>query len=192
MASQNFGAFKWLGLSPPKNQNPEKPDHTSSQFPRGRVDALFSDLEISKSSLSSTSISSVKSLLPKDLAKSFQVNWPNWSSISKATGPSTTFQLNFTVKIARNYREMAENIDDPLPLFDEVSNLINEIKWKKTPAHEEILAADLKEGLMNLVFSSNYIERAGCDLQETIKICQRIFDGYVHIPNYLPQYPEKF
>lgn len=92
-------------------------------------------------------------------------------------------QLNYTTRMSKNYRESSDHISDPQGLFDETYAIINEIRCKKRPQHEEVLTKDLKEGLVSLVFSSNNIERAGSNLQETIKICQKIFSEDVKTEN---------
>ncbi|KAE8450598.1 hypothetical protein EG329_005942 [Mollisiaceae sp. DMI_Dod_QoI] len=100
----------------------------------------------------------VRKVLPRDLAESLRTNWPS-----------------YTIRIAKNYREKSDHISDPQDMFGETCTTIHEIRQNKRL--EEVLDQDLKEGIMNLVFSSNNIERAGLNLQETLKICQRIFDG---------------
>jgi Fic family protein len=180
--NQNFGAFKWMGPQPPPNQSggrskdQPKPVYAGpstakiSHHPRGSFTNLFSDLTMSKDSQQQGKA------LPGDLAKSLRINWPNWGSISRATG-ARPIQLNYTIRMSKNYREMSDFISDPQDLFNETCAIINEIRQNRRPEHEDILAKDLKDGLMSIVFSSNNIERAGLNLQETIKICQRIFDG---------------
>jgi Fic family protein len=184
---QNFGAFKWMKPPPPPKKQSDKPGKESkdeakpvgagpsaakvSHHPRGSISALFRDLN-----MSSNHKQQQRKALPQDLVKSLRINWPNWGSISRATGASP-IQLNYTIRMSKNYRELSDHISDPQYLFDETRAIMNEIRQNKRPEHEEVLAKDLKEGLMSIVFSSNNIERAGLNLQETIKICQRIFDG---------------
>lgn len=172
--NQNFGAFKFMG---PSSQSPSKPSQSHSKpsqsppklshRPRKSITTLFSNLDISEKQ---------RKALPQDLAKSLRGNWPNWGSISRSSSTnSQAMQLNYTIRMKRNYRELSEHISDPQDLFNETCAIINEIR--QTKRHEEILASDLKEELMNIVFSSNFIERAGLNLQETMKICQKIFEG---------------
>jgi len=180
---QNFGAFKWMGPQRPPKQSDKpgegfkdqpKPGPSTakvSHHPRGSITNLFGDL-----TMSSNDNQQLRKALPRDLAKSLRINWPNWGSISRATG-APPMQLNYTIRMSKNYRELSDFISDPQDLFNETCAIINEIRQNKRPEHEDILAQDLKDGLMNIVFSSNNIERAGLNLQETIKICQRIFDG---------------
>lgn len=79
--------------------------------------------------------------------------------------------------MSQNYRKTSDHIFDHRYLVIETSAVLNEIRQNKR--HGDIHAGDLKEGLMNLVFSSNDIERAGLNVQETFKICERMFDGEI-------------
>jgi hypothetical protein len=47
----------------------------------------------------------------------------------------------------------------------------NEIRQTKKAEHEEILEEDSQDGPLKIVFSQN-IEKAGLDLDETIKVTQ--------------------
>ena len=107
---------------------------------------------------------------------SVREHWPNWGSISQATNQAPQ-QLQYTIRMSRNYCELSDHISDPQGFFDETCAIINEIRKNKGPGHEETLVKDLEDGLMSLVFTSNNIERAGLSLQETVKICRKIFGG---------------
>jgi Fic family protein len=184
---QNFGAFKWIEPPPPPKKQSDKPGEESmgepkpintgpsmaevSHRPRGSISNLFGDPPMPGNGKQQQ-----RKTLPQDLAKSLRTSWPNWGSISRATG-AAPMQLNYTIRMSINYLELPDHIPDPQGLFDETCASMNEIRQNKRPEHEELLARDFKEGMMSVVFSSNNIERAGLNLQETIKICQRIFNG---------------
>ena len=66
-------------------------------------------------------------------------------------------------------------------LFQEVQTDIIEIRKRsaKDPWISQLVSEELTQAMMELVFSSNQIERAGLQLDETLKICERIFRGEV-------------
>jgi hypothetical protein len=89
--------------------------------------------------------------------------------------------MGYTIKMLRNYCELFDHVSDPQELFDFTCATISQsrrgIDMNKSPDLERVMAEDLEDGLTNLVFSSNSIERAGFNLVESTKICVRLFRG---------------
>jgi len=193
-SNQNFGAFSWMGapsstpkpaaaktsdqkLSETEKEAPKSPSKSPARHRRGTLQGMFDGLKIQPGNATQRKRSSV-STLPADLAKSMRTHWPNWGSLSRATGAfEPVQQVNFTVKMTRNYREMSDNIGDPEPLFKEIAEVIEHIRNIPKTDFEEIIKANLEDGMINIIFSSNNIERAGQSLDETIRICRAIFAG---------------
>jgi len=111
------------------------------------------------------------------LRGTIQRGWPNWSgTISKASGfPS----LPFTIRMNSDYIIHSSN-PDPIAQFEEAQTYFLDIQClhaKDPVSASEIIQNTLVEEMSNVIFGSNYIERAGEDLLETMRICQAIFRG---------------
>jgi Fic family protein len=167
----NFGAFSWMGNSPQKSSTSNPP--SPSRHPRSPLSNAFAGLNLSSSS---------HPTLSQALKGSIRAaGFPNWRSISKATGGSR--ELQFTVRMNQGYRIYSPSDAPNLArdLFQEVQTDIIEIRKRsaKDPWISQLVSEELTQAMMELVFSSNQIERAGLQLDETLKICERIFRGEV-------------
>ncbi|OJJ50083.1 hypothetical protein ASPZODRAFT_89908 [Penicilliopsis zonata CBS 506.65] len=72
--------------------------------------------------------------------------------------------------------------ETPEELFKKTAGFFDTIQKKLDEKGEDgvrIVTETLTRHLGNVIFGSNYIERAGLNLDETIKICERVFRGEV-------------
>src|SRR5690606_15068860 len=90
-------------------------------------------------------------------------------------------RVDFTIRMHGGYDLLPDSKDPKLPvlLFQEATDLITEIRHtlKERSGAYDIMKNVTTDALMGSIFSSNYIERVGLSLDETIKICRRIFNG---------------
>ncbi|KAL2066036.1 hypothetical protein VTL71DRAFT_2107 [Oculimacula yallundae] len=154
-----------------QQQQQEQPSPT--RHGRSGLENPFPDLQISPSR-SSTQSSQFKSFR----ATIRNSRFPNWTSISKATGPPQ--QVNFTIKMNNGYRQYSTS--DPAnlanELFRDLSTDILEVRKRMGDSKmSELMSDEITSAMMSLVFSSNLIERAGLGLDATVKICEKIFRG---------------
>ncbi|OGM43520.1 hypothetical protein ABOM_008073 [Aspergillus bombycis] len=144
---------------------------------------LFDNLTISPStSRTSTSMTSA-------ISNAFQSRgWP--PSISKASHMDNT-RLFYTIAMdstARAYIPLDQ--DSPMDMFKKATDFYNVIQGKLKERGSDgvsILSEILTRHLGTVIFGSNYIERAGLNLEETIKICERIFRGEYVDPEHIPE-----
>ncbi|GLA50021.1 hypothetical protein AnigIFM63604_006035 [Aspergillus niger] len=89
---------------------------------------------------------------------------------------------------ARAYIPLDE--DSPKDLFKKATDFYNIIQEKLKDKGNEgtaIISDTLTRHLGTVIFGSNYIERAGLNLEETIKICEIIFRGEFVDPEKIPE-----
>ncbi|KAH7416660.1 fido domain-containing protein [Cadophora sp. MPI-SDFR-AT-0126] len=169
--------FPWMSpiSSSTSTKWPSSPQPSSpSRHSRTALYNAFPGLSISDSKSSSQSSNS-KSFKSSIRSRRF----PNWTSISRATGPRPR-EVQFTIKMNNGYRVYSNS--DPYnlatDLFNDLSNDILEIRNKADdPKMSDVMSEEITSAMMELVFSSNLIERAGLGYGITIKICQKIFEG---------------
>ncbi|RAL06389.1 uncharacterized protein BO80DRAFT_440261 [Aspergillus ibericus CBS 121593] len=70
-----------------------------------------------------------------------------------------------------------------IPLDQDSSNDL----FKKGSGGATVISDTLTRYLGTVIFGSNYIERAGLDLEETVKICESIFCGEFVDPEHIPE-----
>jgi fido (protein-threonine AMPylation protein) len=104
--------------------------------------------------------------------------WPNWrASIGRAR--VTTERLDFTIKMDSKTRAYSSS-ENPEALFKQAIDCFEDIQQMMRdsgPAASNILQGTLRNDMVNVIFGSNAIERAGLGLEETIRICEAIFRG---------------
>jgi Fic family protein len=151
--NSSFGAFSWM--SP--------------------VHAIHKDVQPSPVSPRTITASTNRiSTLSNIIATSIRENgaWPRANAFSKASGSSQ--QIRFEIRTAQDYQQYVGGTDY---VFEEASKLMKEIA-KNLSSTDALVVEEFLVGSMILaVFSSNYIERAGLSIDQTTKICRRIFAG---------------
>ncbi|KAF2218123.1 fido domain-containing protein [Elsinoe ampelina] len=119
-----------------------------------------------------------KSLIRYLSMDSTSVHWPRWSSIGKASGQD---HARFTIRIEPGilYYSKANTNVTALVAFKEASNHILDMKSQLANDDKSVDTADdeLLQQMTMVVFGSNQIERVGCDLDETIKLCRMVICG---------------
>jgi hypothetical protein len=118
--------------------------------------------------------------------------WPNWTpSVSKGAAIEPPSQLFFTIKMDSRTRAYVPIDDDkPEEIFQKAMTFFKNIREKinyKGDDGIKIVSQVLTRELINVIFGSNAIERAGLGLDETVKICERIFRGEVVDPEEIPE-----
>ncbi|GKZ94782.1 hypothetical protein AnigIFM59636_008510 [Aspergillus niger] len=151
---------------------------------RKTLAGLFDNLSISPS-MSTTTSTSMKSAI----SSAFKARgWP--PSISKGSHANES-RLYYTISMdsnARAYIPLDE--DSPKDLFKKATDFYNIIQEKLKDKGNEgtaIISDTLTRHLGTVIFGSNYIERAGLNLEETIKICEIIFRGEFVDPEKKPE-----
>ncbi|PYH40598.1 uncharacterized protein BP01DRAFT_409740 [Aspergillus saccharolyticus JOP 1030-1] len=87
-------------------------------------------------------------------------------------------------------------LDEELPkdLFKKVTDFYGVIQAKLAEKGSEgvtVLSETITRHLPTIIFGSNYIERAGLNLEETIKICESIFRGEGVDAENIPERPRR-
>ncbi|KAE8155288.1 fido domain-containing protein [Aspergillus avenaceus] len=80
--------------------------------------------------------------------------------------------------------------DSPKDMFKKATDFYNVIQQKlkeKGDGGDILLSDSLTRYLGTVIFGSNYIERVGLNLEETVKICERIFRGEYVDPEHIPE-----
>jgi hypothetical protein len=118
--------------------------------------------------------------------------WPNWtSSIHKGTAVEVPSRLFFTIKMDSRTRAYVPIDDDkPEETFQKAMTFFENIREKINDNGDDglkTISQALTRQLINVIFGSNAIERVGLDLDETVKICERIFRGEVVDPEVIPE-----
>ncbi|KNG85975.1 hypothetical protein ANOM_006099 [Aspergillus nomiae NRRL 13137] len=150
----------------------------SSCSPRHKPPAgLLDNLTISPSSMASA------------ISSAFQSRgWP--PSISKASRMDDT-RLFYTIAMdstTRAYIPLDQDL--PIDMFKKATDFYNVIQEKLKERGSDgvtLLGEILTRHLGTVIFGSNYIERAGLNLEETINICERIFRGEYVDPEHIPE-----
>jgi hypothetical protein len=114
--------------------------------------------------------------------------WASWGSESTASESSRLF---FTIKMDSRTRAYVP-IDggDPGKLFERALCFIQNIQEKVNDKGDDglkVMSKTLTKQMIDVVFGSNAIERAGLGLEETVKICDRIFRGEIVDPESIPE-----
>ena len=118
--------------------------------------------------------------------------WPNWiPSISKDTAVEPSTRFFFTIKMDSKTRAYVPIGDDaPEKLFQNAENFLLNIQEKINEKGDDglrIVSETLTKQMINAIFGSNAIERAGLYLDETVRICEKIFRGEVVDPDDIPE-----
>ncbi|KAE8311058.1 fido domain-containing protein [Aspergillus transmontanensis] len=156
-----------------------------SASPRRKTLAgLFDNLSISPST-STTASTSMRSAI----SNAFQSRgWP--PSISKASRGNEN-RMFYTISMdstARAYIQLDQ--DSPKDLFKKATDYRTVIQQKLKERGSDgttVIGDTLTRHLGTVIFGSNYIERAGLNLEETVKICESIFRGEFVDPEKIPE-----
>ena len=95
------------------------------------------------------------------------------------SGPAVSQRSNFTFKMDENYLAY-EQYQDNNSAFRNAEAMMEEIKGLIQLQDEEVIGAyerTTEADMAFAIFDSNYIERVGADLINTIDICKRVFAG---------------
>jgi hypothetical protein len=114
-----------------------------------------------------------------------QSSSPSESTVT-ATEPSESSRLCFTIKMDSGTRAYIP-IDGETPekLFERALGFIQNIQEKVKDKGDDglkIMSKMITKQMIDVVFGSNAIEGAGLGLEETTKICNRIFRGEIVDP----------
>lgn len=104
------------------------------------------------------------------LRQTFTQRWPKWTSTRSSK------RLNFTIRMNGLYREMG----DALEHFDEAQRDMNHIiisHQQNAQIFGPQIYTWVEESMIEAIFGSNAIERAGSSYKVTLDICRRIFHG---------------
>lgn len=100
-------------------------------------------------------------------------------------------RLFYTISMDSSARAYIPLDDDsPRDLFKKATDFYKVIQEKlqeKGSDGTALISDTLTRHLGTVIFGSNYIERAGLNLEETIKICERIFRGEFVDPEQIPE-----
>ncbi|KAB8265813.1 fido domain-containing protein [Aspergillus pseudonomiae] len=137
----------------------------------------------------SPSISRTSTSMTSAISSAFQSRgWP--PSISKASRMDDT-RLFYTIAMDSTVRAYIPlDQDSPMDMFKKATDFYNVIQEKLKERENDgvtLLGEILTRHLGTVIFGSNYIERAGLNLEETIKICERIFRGEHVDPEHIPE-----
>ena len=114
--------------------------------------------------------------------------WP--PSISKIFRVAES-RLIYTISMDSSARAYIPLHDDsPKDLFKKATDIYKIIQEKleeKGSVGTALISDTLTRYLGTVIFGSNYIERAGLNLEETNKICERIFRGEFVDPEKIPE-----
>ncbi|KAJ3577214.1 hypothetical protein NPX13_g3358 [Xylaria arbuscula] len=100
-------------------------------------------------------------------------------TISKAWPPFrvSAEPLNLTITMCDIYRTQVQD-EDPNKLFAKAQKFLMDISdCPPSEAATDIIEKQLKHNMIRVVFGGNMIERVGLGLDETWKLCERIFAG---------------
>jgi fido (protein-threonine AMPylation protein) len=111
--------------------------------------------------------------LAKTLSRMMRKRFPPWNSIRGGI-PAT-----FTVRMDEPY-DYFHCSENPQELFDETNGLFEEVQMMMAALsnqQEEAYQDYLTDNLVDLVFGSNFIEKAGSNYDITVRLCRKIFAG---------------
>ncbi|KAI1361338.1 fido domain-containing protein [Xylaria arbuscula] len=100
-------------------------------------------------------------------------------TISKAWPPFrvSAEPLNLTITMCDIYRTQVQD-EDPNKLFAKAQKCLMDISdCPPSEAATDIIEKQLKHNMIRVIFGGNMIERVGLGLDETWKLCERIFAG---------------
>jgi hypothetical protein len=129
--------------------------------------------------------------MEKVVSNTFKYNgWPNWtSSICKETSHTLAQRLDFTIRMDPKTRAYAPS-SEPQETFKKAMTFFENIQGKiKESGHTgiQIVSETITKQMANVIFGSNAIERAGLGLEETMRICEKIFRGETVDPEDIPE-----
>jgi Fic family protein len=148
------GVFGNLGVANSQSTTPRSTPPTSPRKPRNR--------------LSSSIRGSLKS----------NTGWPFWGSVRQHSN-GVPQRRDFTMKMDSNYL-IYEKHQDNNSAFRNARAIMEEIHDLIRPENEKAIQAyerTMEDEMALAIFSSNYIERVGARLVDTINICKRVFAG---------------
>ncbi|KAI0145477.1 fido domain-containing protein [Xylariaceae sp. FL1272] len=102
-------------------------------------------------------------------------------------------QMNMTIFMDNVYR-VYKSDTNPIKLFEKASTYLTAIQSINIDDNSsDLIQKQLRESILRAIFGSNQIERAGLGLDETMYICERIFNGeeVEHIDERTPDYERK-
>lgn len=114
--------------------------------------------------------------LSKTLRRTLGTTFPHWGSMR-----GKAMRASFTVKIDSNYDYFYSSADPDLlfekteGLAEEVRSMISVLSDTQATAYESFMT----DAFAELIFGSNYIEKAGLGHEVTIRICKEIFEGTI-------------
>ncbi|KAL9594657.1 MAG: hypothetical protein Q9219_006918 [cf. Caloplaca sp. 3 TL-2023] len=155
---------------------------------RSSLVGIFPNLKLDSPSRSTTqtTLPVNPSSFRASISKTFQKNWPRW------TLAKTGKELNFTFKISDLYRQMGDssevkaNFEATQASFERISKNFAQ----QTLDPNEKMFEWIESSMIEAIFGSNAIERAGHGFDFTLDICKRIFRGQ-EVPDTIdPREPE--
>jgi Fic family protein len=176
MDSSDFGKFTYK----PAKRAENKP---TVQL-RNTLNSVFAGLQISQKEASPTKFRErgiANALANSTIGRN--VSWPQWGSVSRQTGTPVTeaATVDFTIRMSTGYDVSASSNDPGLPeiLFQQATELLQDIRKaiRNSPDTFKALKEATTEALMTSIFSSNYIERVGLGLDETLELCRPVLEG---------------
>lgn len=148
---------------------------------RKQLAGLFDNLSISPVASTTTSAS-----MRSAISSAFTTRgWPP----SKASRVNEN-RLFYTISMDSSARAYVLDDDSPKDLFKKATDFYKVIQEKlkeKGSDGTAFISDTLTRYLGTVIFGSNYIERAGLNMEETIKICERIFRGEFVDPEKIPE-----
>ncbi|KAE8381494.1 fido domain-containing protein [Aspergillus bertholletiae] len=151
---------------------------------RKPLTGIFDNLSISSSTSRATSTG-----MRSAITSAFQSRgWP--PSISRASRMDDK-RLFYTIAMdstARAYIPLDQ--DSPKDMFKKATDYYNIVQEKLKERGSDgvtLLSDTITRNLGIVIFGSNYIERAGLELEETIKICEKIFCGEYVDPEHITE-----
>lgn len=151
---------------------------------RKQLAGLFDNLSISPAASMTTS-ASMRSVISSAFTTR---GWPPSISTASCVNESRLFYTISMNSSARAYIPLDD--DSPKDLFKKATDFYKVIQEKlkgKGSVGTALISDTLTRHLGTVVFGSNYIERAGLNLEETNKICERIFRGEFVDPEKIPE-----
>ncbi|KAL8701118.1 MAG: hypothetical protein Q9201_005083 [Fulgogasparrea decipioides] len=122
------------------------------------------------------------------LSHTIRRKWANWGTVEKGEG------MQFTIRMDGN-RLWYSKAPTSKAQFEEAMTYVGEIhilRQQSPKLAAEAIAEIIRNDMIDCIFGSNYIERAGLGLDETRRICEAIFrEEQIDVTACTPEYEAK-
>ena len=153
--------------------------HKMSRSHQPTLEDLFPNITIAPTEPSHSLARTMSDTLRNSLRRS---GFPSWNTLKwRVDAPS--HRREFTLTLDYNIRSYHSRQNDPHVEFGEARELVEEIKdalgTQEAPNKDNLekYISFTQDSMADLIFGSNYIERAGLGHDETRRICLAVFNG---------------